>query len=348
MTVAIDVDACADGVRQHLERVSRALPGLQYAMTDASETRFAFCGGLADVGARRAVEADTLFMAASCTKVLTAAAVLALADAGRVVLDASLSDYYPDHPYGREVTVRQLLAHTAGVPNPMPIHWLHRIDDATFDEDRALAAALRAHPRLRSAPGERYAYSNLGYWLVGKAIERASGSRYVRYVEDHLLAPLVLPRAEMCFTIEDPTRLARGYQRAWSALGVFVRVAVRRPLRDGCDGRWLRFARVYMDGPSYGGLFATARGFCAFLRSQLARVPSQAPGWRAGEVANTAYLGKAGGGPGFCGNVRIYPSVGIATAWFANHMSVSEPKIVAFTDAVDRSWLDGQPRARRV
>jgi D-alanyl-D-alanine carboxypeptidase len=340
--VAIDVDACAARVRVHLERVASRLPGVQYAMTDANTTRFEFCGGLADVGARRAIDRDTLFMAASCTKVVTATAVLALAEAGRVGLDASLSDSYPDHPYGREVTIRQLLAHTAGVPNPLPVNWLHRIDDAAFDEDRALAAVLRAHPRLRSAPGVRYAYSNLGYWLLGKVIERASGSRYVRHVEDAVLAPLAVPRGELCFTIENQAILARGYQRAWSALGMFTRMAVRKSLRDGRDGEWLRFARVYMDGPAYGGLFATARGFCSFLRSQLSRVPSPALGWRTGDVTSVAYLGKPGGGPGFCGNVRVYPSIGIATAWFANHMEVSERKIIAFTDAIDRNWLDGR------
>jgi CubicO group peptidase (beta-lactamase class C family) len=313
-------------------------------MTDADTTRFEHCVGFADVGARRAVTPDTQFMAASCTKVVTAAAVLALVRAGRVDLSGTLSDYYADHPYGRDVAVRQLLAHTAGVPNPLPVNWLHRIDDAAFDEDRALAAVLRAHPRLRSVPGARYSYSNLGYWLLGKVIECASGLRYERFVEDAVLTPLGVPRHELCLAVEDPTRLARGYERPWSALGIFARLAVRPSLLDGRDGKWLRFARVYMHGPAYGGLMGTARGFCRFLRGQLAQAPSPALGWRAGELAGVGYLGKPGGGPGFCGNVRVYPSVGIGTAWFANRMEVSEAKIVAFTDSVDGGWLPASVR----
>jgi CubicO group peptidase (beta-lactamase class C family) len=337
--LATELDAHAARVRRQLERVSGALPGVQYAMTDADATRFEHCAGFADVGSRRAVTTETQFMAASCTKVVTAAAVRALVGAGRVELSGSLSDYYPDHPYGRDVTVCQLLAHTAGVPNPLPVNWLHPIDDAAFDEEVALAAVLRAHPRLRSAPGARYSYSNLGYWLLGKVIERASGLRYERYVQDAVLAPLGGRRHELTFAVEDRAMLARGYERAWSALGVFARLAVRSSLRDGRDGEWLRFARVYMDGPAYGGLMGTARGFCRFLRGQIAHAASLSLGWRAGELAGVGYYGKPGGGPGFCGNVRVYPSLGIATAWFANRMAVSEGKLVAFTDSVDGGWL---------
>jgi CubicO group peptidase (beta-lactamase class C family) len=338
-----DVEPRAAGVRERLDRIARAFPGLQYAMTDAQILRFEHCAGFADVGAERPTTPEVQYMASSCTKVVTAAAVLSLVEAGRAELDARLSDYYADHPYGRKITVRHLLAHTAGVPNPLPLSWLHGLEDATFDEDRALAAVLRAHPRLRSPPGERYSYSNLGYWLLGKVIERASGSRYAHYVEECVLDPLAVPRSGLCFAPEDRARLARGYERAWSPLGLFVRLAVRPSLLDGRDGPWLRFAQVSMDGPAYGGLFATARGFCGFLRGQLAARADAALGWRTGDLAGVHYLGKPGGGPGFCSNVRIYPSLGIATAWFANRMQVSESKIAALTDTVDQRWFSPRP-----
>jgi D-alanyl-D-alanine carboxypeptidase len=336
-------EARVQAVRARLERMAVAMPGLQYALSDANGLRFEHCAGLADVGAGRPVSPGTLFMAASCTKVVTAAAVMALVEGGTLALDGSLSDVYREHPYGPGVTIRQLLAHTAGVPNPLPLNWLHRIDDGTFDEDRALAAVLQAHPRLQSPPGERYRYSNLGYWLLGKAIERASGLPYTRYVEEVILPPPERPGAELSFSPADPSALARGYERAWSPLGMFARVAVRASLRDGRDGPWLRFARVAMNGPAYGGLFATARGFCGFLRKELAVGRSEPLGWRPGTLAGVAYLGKPGGGPGFCGNVRLYPSLGLATAWLANRMMAHEAKIVALTDAVDEGWVGAAP-----
>ena len=79
--------------------------------------------------------------------------------------------------------------------------------------------------------------------------ERAAGVPYVRYVEDAVLAPLEVPRGQLAFAVDDTARLARGYERAWSPVGMFARLAVRASLRDGRDGPWLRFARVAMDGP---------------------------------------------------------------------------------------------------
>ncbi len=339
MTSVAEIEGRADRAREHVERVARELPGLQYALTDTTATRFEHCYGLADAGAHRPVDGGTLFMTASCTKVVTAAGIERLVETGRVELERSLSDYFAEHPYGREVTVGQLLAHTSGVPNPMPLAWLHRLDDAQYDEDRALAAVLRAHPRLIHRPGSRYAYSNLGYWLLGKVIERASGSTYTRYIHDEVLASSAFPRGELGFAIAEPDLLARGYLRAWSPLGLFARIAVRGSFREGRDGPWLRFARVQMNGLAYGGLFATARAFCSFLRGRIAKPPTVALGWRNGQLAGVAYFGKPGGGPGFCGNVRVYPSAGIATAWFANHMEVSEREIDKLADAIDSAWL---------
>lgn len=176
MTAGIDVEARAGHVRERLERAARAVRGLQYAMTDASELRFEHALGLADLGSSVPAAAGTLFMAASC-KVVTAAAILDLASGARVALDAPLAEYYADQPYGRGPTVRQLLTHTAGIPNPLPLNWLHRIEDTTFDEDRALAAVMRANARLRSPPGQRYLYSNLGYWLLGPRRKHGNGEQ---------------------------------------------------------------------------------------------------------------------------------------------------------------------------
>ena len=69
----------------------------------------------------------------------------------------------PGIQYGLQATVRQLLAHSSGVPNPIPLRWVHLADrHAAFDEGAALAKVLREHPRLSFPPGSKYAYSNIG------------------------------------------------------------------------------------------------------------------------------------------------------------------------------------------
>jgi D-alanyl-D-alanine carboxypeptidase len=352
----------AERIRLHLERTAKNVPGIQYAMAVAEEVPFEFCSGSRDLAAALPVTPTTTFMASSSTKVVTAAAVLQLIGRSKVELDAPLSRYYPDHPYGNGVTIRRLLNQTSGVPNPLPINWVHRVDDTTFDEERALVEVLRAHPQPRFASGDRYAYSNLSYWLLGKVIERVSGRRYEEYLRSEIFKPIGATAGELNTVISDEGEFARGYQRQCSPMGLFTRFAVHPEFLDGSDQGYLRFARVYMNGPSYGGILGTARGFCRFLQDQLRpdsallrpeqktlffspqqdahhrEIPTTL-GWHRGQLEGVPYFGKPGGGPGFHSNVRIYPERGIATAWFLNHLGVNETKIARFGDAADRHWL---------
>jgi CubicO group peptidase (beta-lactamase class C family) len=103
------------------------IPGIQYVVVDEQSIRFEYIGGRRDIGANLPVTEKTTFMASSSTKALTAAAILQLVERGRIGLDKSLSAYYPDHPYGDQVTIRHLLNQTSGIGNPAPVKWLHTV-----------------------------------------------------------------------------------------------------------------------------------------------------------------------------------------------------------------------------
>ena len=106
------------------------------------------------------------------SKTITAVGVMQLVEAGRVGLDDPVERYVDSLPYGSSVTVRQLISHTSGIPNPIPLRWVHpEARHGSFDENAALATVLRDHQRLSFEPGTKYAYSNIGYWLLGKVVE---------------------------------------------------------------------------------------------------------------------------------------------------------------------------------
>src|SRR5262245_60199561 len=100
-------------------------PGLQYVVVTGSSTLFACHRGAADIAGGRPMSADTTLMAYSMSKTITAAAVLQLVEAGQVGLDDPLARSLAWQPYGGEVTIRQLLSHTSGAPNPIPLRWVH-------------------------------------------------------------------------------------------------------------------------------------------------------------------------------------------------------------------------------
>src|ERR1035437_8324060 len=101
-------------------------------------------------------------MAYSMTKTFTAVAILQLVEQGKLNLDDVIDRYRPNAAYhGHGITLRHLLNHTSGIPNPLPLRWVHlAADDSSFNEGEALAAVLRENPDLAFEPGSKFAYSN--------------------------------------------------------------------------------------------------------------------------------------------------------------------------------------------
>ena len=167
-------------------------------MLDSTSALFEYTGGWADIRRRVPMDSTTTMMAYSMSKTITVAAVLQLVEARRLGLDDPVQRYVDSNPYGPEITVRQLVSHTSGIPNPIPLRWVHLAEcHDIFDESAALDAALRAHPRLSFPPGTRYLYSNIGYWVLGRIVERASGEPFTSYVARHVLGSLGVPPQEL-------------------------------------------------------------------------------------------------------------------------------------------------------
>ena len=146
-------------------------------------------------------------------------------------------------------------------------------------------------------------------------------------------------------------------------MGLFVYFIMNKRMLDSRDAGYLRFQPVYMDGPAYGGLICTATGLARFLQDMI-RPTSQlfssatrelfftpqhtsdgkpsgmTLGWRVGNLNGEPYFGKAGGGPGFESNARIYPQLGVGTVWLANHSGVNERHIHELSDNLDLHWME--------
>jgi D-alanyl-D-alanine carboxypeptidase len=358
----------AERARVHLRQLvaSRELPGIQYRVIGPQGVVFALDAGLRDVGAGQPMLATTLQMAYSTTKVVTAIAVLQLVERGRLALDAPLTRYLADHPYGAEVTIRQLLAHTAGLPNPMPLDWF-AVEGAPFDRDERLRQVLADNPRLRRRPGQAYGYTNVSYWLLEKAVEAVSGQDFAEYVADHLFAPLSIAPEAARFDLPAATVLAAGYSPRWRPLTLLLELMTPGAYWGSASQGWVACARVVPHGRAYGGLYASADSLAALLgdllrpRSRLlstaskeamftrqttadGRVIPATLGWVTGELHGVPYVGKQGGGLGFHGNLRVYPDRGLATVMLANRTEISPGPIDARSDALDAIFLS-PPRA---
>jgi D-alanyl-D-alanine carboxypeptidase len=337
--------------------------GFSYLVVSNSGPVFEFQGGKVDAALSTLVDSKTMFLSASTTKIITAIAVLRLVDQGKLDLDDPLSDYFNTHPYGEAVTTRMLLNHTAGIPNPLPLKWIHtEAEHRKFSESRAREQALADSPRLESDPGAEYRYSNLGYWLLGSLIERVSKQDFTAFVRTEILSPLGIVEEELTFEAPREEHWARGHYKRFSLLGLALPLISEERIRARPVGTWGRFERVHMNGLAYGGAFATARGYGKLLtdllrehseilsddaRRELFRAQSDGKGrswgvtvaFRQGQLDGMRFFSKPGGGPGVSSNIRIYPDLGIATVFLSNRMRVSESEIQGISDAIDRPFL---------
>ena len=119
----------------------------------------------------------------SLTKVVTATAVRRLADDGRLDLDAPAADLVPAlRGRGPGPTVRQLLTHTSGFSNPVPIRWVAADAVHGASADDLLERLLAKHGRPTGPIGGRARYSNLGYLVLGAVVEAATGEPFTRDV----------------------------------------------------------------------------------------------------------------------------------------------------------------------
>lgn len=162
------------------------------------------------------VPPDALFRIMSLSKPITATAVLGLAEKGLVDLDSAAFRYLPDlqpiagaqtDPRLAKITVRDLLRHSAG--------WDEENSPDPFDQTVSIAKSLgKTSPAssedviryamgkpLAYDPGTKFLYSNLGYCVLGRIVERVTGVNYERYVRTKLLAPLGIERMRIGNTL---------------------------------------------------------------------------------------------------------------------------------------------------
>jgi CubicO group peptidase (beta-lactamase class C family) len=135
---------------------------------------------------------ETEFRLGSITKQFTAAAILQLAEQGKLSLDDPISKYYDAPAAWSDITIKHLLTHTSGIPSytALPGFFAGPLS-RTEMKPEAIVALTRDKP-LDFKPGARFAYDNTGYVLLGIVIEKASGQRYAAYLQDHIFGPLGL------------------------------------------------------------------------------------------------------------------------------------------------------------
>ena len=307
-------------------------------------------GGAGDRWDGTAPDADTVYRIASCTKSVTATTLLGLVADGSLSLDAPITDFVPafrsvvlptaDSPVP---TVRMLLTMSAGFPTDDP--WGDRQEDVSDDD---LDDVLRAGLLFDSVPGTRFAYSNLGYALLGRVVAVVAGAPFTAVATERVLRPLGLD--DTVFAARDARgHVVTGYRRhgsEWEALttpgpGAFSPIGgLFSTVRD--LARWGSWLAAAFDGTAPPFPERTAAAAAAGTRAPLSTadrramqqavrmIPAEA---LPGSTRATGYgsglfvehdpvvgsvVSHSGGYPGFSAHMRWSVSTGIGVVAFEN------------------------------
>ncbi|WP_290838155.1 serine hydrolase [Flavobacterium sp.] len=136
---------------------------------------------------------ETKFVLASVTKYFTAIAIMQLVEQQKLSVDDKLSKYFPAYPNGEKVTIHMLLTHTAGLPLDFDDLYMN---STTISKDSANVILMRK-PYLFE-PGTACKYSNVGYFLLGQIIEKASGKSYADFLKQHIFDKARMTGSGIC------------------------------------------------------------------------------------------------------------------------------------------------------
>ncbi len=169
-------------------------PGASAIVVDDGEVVFRSASGMADLELDVPLEPGMVFRLGSITKQFTAAAILMLAEEGKLSVDDPITRFLPSYPtHGHEITVHHLLTHTSGIWSYTQAPDLERT--ARLDVTTEELVDSFDHEAMDFAPGDRFSYNNSGYVLLGAIIETVSGMSYPEFIRTRIFEPLGMSRS---------------------------------------------------------------------------------------------------------------------------------------------------------
>jgi CubicO group peptidase (beta-lactamase class C family) len=284
--------------------------------------------GLADSEKGIKNTVDTQFCLGSMNKMFTAVAILQLVEQGKLSLDGSLLDFWPDYPnrdLASRVKIRQLLSHTGGTGDIFTAEYeAHRLETRTLAD----YVKLFGNRPVAFEPGSRMEYSNYGFILLGRLIEIVSHETYQDYVQKHVFAPAGMTHTDSRPETEHVPGRAVGY-------------------RQGPGGLQPNTPELPWSGTSAGGGYSTVGDLLLFAEAlesgkligaallKQATADQTHTGYGFGFYAfRDGGYGHGGGAPGINAEMHILPAQGYVLVVLANRDPYMATDMVRYVEGI--------------
>lgn len=291
------------------------IPGVALGIVHGTQVTHLQGFGAADPSGR-AVTPHTTFAISSMTKAFTAEAVMQLVEQGKVTLDAPVQRYLPWFRVATpgasgQITVRELLNHTAGIPGSAGTAVLNGSSTETMEQAVQTLSAVE----LYAPPGTAFQYSNIDYVALGLIVQVTSGQSYETYLQQHVFAPLQMRNSVTTLAPAAHRGMAAGY-RWW--FGQPVPFTFDNPPKDLPAGGIIssaedmtHFLIAQLNAGMYGGASILSPASMAVLQRpvRFAGITSApyAMGWYVLPIDGESVLTHTGDNPNYYSAMAVLP-----------------------------------------
>ena len=192
--VGQNVDSIDPALRERIDRIAagvmqeRGVPSASVAVVKSGKLVYTHAYGKAHINPDKPATPDMRYSIGSISKQFTATAILMLQEQGKLSLDDAVGKYVPGLTRGDEVTIRQILSHTAGYQDYWPEDYL--MTPMMKPSNAQQIVDTWAKKPLDFEPGTQWQYSNTGYVIAGLVVEKVSGEKLFDFLGEHIFHPL--------------------------------------------------------------------------------------------------------------------------------------------------------------
>jgi CubicO group peptidase (beta-lactamase class C family) len=240
-------------------------PGLSLAVVKNDSLIYCKGFGWADKPRKIKAAPGTIYHWWSCTKIITAIAILQLQEKHLLNINDPVYMYLHffkvDYPSDtcKKITILNLLNHSSGLPDPSVItliNWIHHYGEPSVNQTDFLIKKLPNYSSLNFEPGDHFQYSNLGYMVLGAIIEKVTGITYEDYIRNNILLPLRMNNTDFVYTNAMKLNEAAGAHPIFNIVTPLIPFLAGSYIRE-FDWNHIWLKRVYTDQTPPSGLIGS-------------------------------------------------------------------------------------------
>jgi CubicO group peptidase (beta-lactamase class C family) len=340
------------------------IPGMAVGTVEDDEIVYAEGFGVQSLETQAPVTMESMFSVCSISKSFVATAVVQLAECGKIDLNAPIIQYLPyfrmDDERYPQITIRQMLSHTSGMPDMDDDEFEELLAQTDWDDGCAERYVINrlCNKKLLANPGERFNYSDFNFNVLADMIAKIAGQTFETYMQEQILIPAGMPHSTFLLKNIPPNLEAMPHFRTPETKPMPVhpyhRAAAPASFLHSTIPDMCQWAMTSLRRGSFGGKNILSPAGYDKMWTPVAEYGYPRPsvyedyglGWTLGHFQDVKTVGHGGGGCGWVAFLILIPEKNRAGVFFCNEFSMGARYRILY--AIANTLVDQKPQANKV